>query len=106
MGKELRLIVQGLIGGLRTIFWAFVFMFFFILALSITARQMITNTPQTKYCEQLPWGCTMSEEALDKHRAEIFGNLARCMFTLFRCFIADGCSTVDGTPLMPLLWDE
>merc|ERR1719330_2143576 len=61
--KELRLIVQGLICGLRTIFWAFVFLFIFLLGLGIMTRQVISDPPEQKHCMTLPWSCTLSEAA-------------------------------------------
>jgi len=104
--KELRLMVNGLLGGLRTIFWAFVFLFFFILILGITTRTFLGSPPEEPACMQWDWNCTESQKHLAEYRDELFSNVPRCMFTLFRCFISDGCSSISGVPLMPLLWDE
>jgi len=106
--KELRLMVDGLVSGLRTICWAFVFLFFYILTLGITTKQFLSERPEKLYCEQenLGWDCSGSKDHLDKFREQLFGNVGRCMFTIFRCFVADGCSSLDGTPIMPYIWDE
>jgi len=104
--KELRLMVDGLVSGLRTICWAFVFLFFFVLTLGITTKQFLAVQPTNLYCEGLPWGCSASQEHLAAFREELFGNVPRCMFTIFRCFVADGCVSLDGTPIMPFIWDE
>jgi hypothetical protein len=37
-------------------------------------------------------------------RYELYGSVSRSMFTVFRCF-TDGCSSLDGTPLIPYMWD-
>lgn len=104
--KELRLIVSGLIGGLRTIFWAFVFLFVFILMLGITTKEFLAMEPQKMECADKPWKCNEVHDHLTKFREELFGSVPRCMFTIFRCFVAEGCTSMDGTPLMPLLWDQ
>merc|ERR1719414_290408 len=59
-----------------------------------------------KVCESQPWGCTDSEVFLMKYRDEMFGTVGRCMFTIFRCFVSDGCVAISGAPIMPLLWDH
>jgi len=104
--KELRIIINGLIGGLRTIVWAFFFLFFFILVLAIISKPVLSQPAPDINCEELPWGCENARRHLaDRDRSQLFGTVWRCMFTLFRCFVGDGCDTTSGIPLMPILWD-
>merc|ERR1711972_1273299 len=74
--------------------------------LGISTKQFLSVQPEEPYCDDLPWGCSDSLQHLQKYRSELFGSVPRCMFTIFRCFVADGCSSLDGTPIMPFLWDQ
>jgi hypothetical protein len=78
--RELKLIVQGIVSGMRVLVWAIVLLYVFIFLLGIVCTQLIgrdANSP-TEITE--------------------FDTLRDSMFTLFRCF-TDGCSAYDGTPL-------
>merc|ERR1719183_626006 len=72
--RELKLMVEGVVSGLRVLAWAIVLLGLCIYILGAVLRMTIGTK-----------------------RAE-FSTLARCMLTLFRCF-TDGCSAYDGTPL-------
>eukprot|EP00930_Biecheleria_cincta_P104899 TRINITY_DN9737_c1_g1_i1.p1 TRINITY_DN9737_c1_g1~~TRINITY_DN9737_c1_g1_i1.p1 ORF type:complete len:818 (-),score=176.95 TRINITY_DN9737_c1_g1_i1:74-2497(-) len=78
MFKELKLIILGLISGLRALFWAVVLLLGFIYVLAILMKMLV--------------GSGMEE----------FQNLPAAMFTLFRCF-TDGCSDYGGRPLSEIL---
>jgi len=72
--NELKMIVQGVFSGVRTLFWAIVLLFVVVFLLGIVMRKLVGS------------------EHLE------FETLPAAMFTLFRCF-TDGCSATDGTPL-------
>jgi len=98
--KELTLMINGVIGGLRTLFWAFVLFFVIVYVTGILMREI---TREYTDCSQLR-DCTNSERHLSEFYEILFGTVFRCMFTVFRCF-TDGCSSPDGTPLIVFLWD-
>jgi len=71
---ELNMMVQGVMSGVRVLFWAIVLLFFCIFLLGIVMRKMVgEDQPE-------------------------FSTLQASMFSLFRCF-TDGCVAYDGTPL-------
>jgi len=102
---ELRLLINGVFLGVRTLFWAVVLLGFFIYCLGVTLKQTI-GMPKA----MASWGCnsgklcTRGQDHLTKYRDELFGTVGRAMFTVFRCF-TDGCVSLDGTPLPVYLWD-
>merc|ERR1712194_34040 len=52
--KELRLMVNGLLAGMRTLFWAFVFLFFFILTLGILTKSLMqARESEVLWCQRL-----------------------------------------------------
>eukprot|EP00413_Alexandrium_margalefii_P018542 CAMPEP_0204548782 /NCGR_PEP_ID=MMETSP0661-20131031/23840_1 /ASSEMBLY_ACC=CAM_ASM_000606 /TAXON_ID=109239 /ORGANISM="Alexandrium margalefi, Strain AMGDE01CS-322" /LENGTH=637 /DNA_ID=CAMNT_0051555707 /DNA_START=55 /DNA_END=1968 /DNA_ORIENTATION=- len=110
--KELALLCHGIIAGFRTLLWAIVFLAFLLLAIGVLMTQIVggsTDADWAVICDGKEPGdaaraCSDSAEHLKLHRQELFGNVPRSMFTVFRCF-TDGCSSVDGTPLMPNLYN-
>jgi len=88
--KELNLMVHGLIEGLRTLFWAFVLLCSIVFILGVVLTQTLGQPPLPGHAETLQ---------SRSRRIELFGDIARSMFTSFRCF-TDGCTDLDGTPLM------
>eukprot|EP00929_Paragymnodinium_shiwhaense_P101263 TRINITY_DN6421_c0_g2_i4.p1 TRINITY_DN6421_c0_g2~~TRINITY_DN6421_c0_g2_i4.p1 ORF type:complete len:805 (+),score=211.65 TRINITY_DN6421_c0_g2_i4:172-2586(+) len=75
---ELKMMVQGVISGVRVLFWAIVLLFFCIFLMGIVMRKL-TGESQPE-----------------------FGTLQAAMFTLFRC-LTDGCVAYNGTPLQERL---
>eukprot|EP00929_Paragymnodinium_shiwhaense_P101267 TRINITY_DN6421_c0_g5_i1.p1 TRINITY_DN6421_c0_g5~~TRINITY_DN6421_c0_g5_i1.p1 ORF type:complete len:864 (+),score=199.01 TRINITY_DN6421_c0_g5_i1:158-2749(+) len=75
---ELKMMVQGVVSGVRVLFWAIVLLFFCIFFLAILMRKLVG--------EQIPE----------------FSSLSAAMFSLFRCF-TDGCVAYNGTPLQERL---
>eukprot|EP00928_Gymnodinium_smaydae_P029479 TRINITY_DN22196_c0_g1_i1.p1 TRINITY_DN22196_c0_g1~~TRINITY_DN22196_c0_g1_i1.p1 ORF type:complete len:724 (-),score=105.13 TRINITY_DN22196_c0_g1_i1:103-2235(-) len=74
MFNELKLMLLGILAGLRTLFWAFVLLVICIYILGVAMRIF------------------MGESVPE------FRSVPAAMFSLFRCF-TDGCSSYDGTPL-------
>jgi len=81
--KELSLLVFGLIGGLRTLFWAIMLLLVVIFIIGVFCTQMFRD-------EEFPY------------KQELFGSVFHSMFTIFRC-LTDGCASVDGRPLNVVL---
>jgi len=99
--KELTMMITGVIGGMRTLFWAFVLLLLLVYILGVLMRQVTRDVAE---CGPLGEGCSHSELHLYEHHERLFGTVFRSMFTVFRCF-TDGCSSPDGTPLQVFLWD-
>jgi len=101
MFEELTLMISGVVGGMRTLFWAFVLLLLLIYTLGILMRQVTRDVSE---CGPSGQGCSLSELQLHKDHKELFGTVFRSMFTVFRCF-TEGCTTRDGTQLPVVLWD-
>jgi len=101
--KELTLMIYGVIGGLRTLCWAFVLLGVLVFILGVYMRQLIEYT-NLSCLDMLALGsdCSTSEELLATHTEALFSSVMRSMFTVFRCLIGD-CSAPDGVPLAPHL---
>eukprot|EP00929_Paragymnodinium_shiwhaense_P101262 TRINITY_DN6421_c0_g2_i3.p1 TRINITY_DN6421_c0_g2~~TRINITY_DN6421_c0_g2_i3.p1 ORF type:complete len:823 (+),score=241.23 TRINITY_DN6421_c0_g2_i3:141-2609(+) len=76
--NELKMMVQGVMSGVRVLFWAIVLLFFCIFLMGIVMRKLVGETQPE------------------------FATLEASMFTLFRCF-TDGCVAYNGTPLQERL---
>jgi len=75
---ELKMMVQGVVSGVRVLMWAIVLLFVCIFILGIVMRKMVGEA------------------------YEEFSTMGAAMFTLFRCF-TDGCTAYNGTPLQERL---
>jgi len=71
---ELKMMVLGVVSGMRVLFWAMVLLIVIIYATGVAAKNMI--------------GAVEPE----------FNTVPAAMFSIFRCF-TDGCNAYDGTPL-------
>lgn len=89
MFKELSLIVQGLLGGLSTLFWALVLYAGFAYTLAVLLTQAMKHGNDYE---------VLSVEDSD----ELFGSVLKSMWTVFRCLSGD-CQTHAAYPLTPLL---
>jgi len=97
--------VNGCIAGLRTLFWAIVFLGFFIYCLGVLLQQVASESEQNWCQDGLDVDkCTASQAHLERYREQLFGSVGRAMTTVFRCY-TDGCSSVDGTPLIVHIWN-
>jgi len=99
--KDLRIMVSGVVGGLKTLFWALMLISMLVYIFGVMMRQLVL---QEFTCD----GCSSREVAamnhIETHSDALFGSVSRSMFTVFRCF-TDGCSSVDGTSLILWFWD-
>lgn len=81
--KELHLIVQGLLGGVRTMFWAVLLLAFTVYLVAIALTMAVG-----KHCQDQ----TIADDNL-------FASVPRSMFTVFRCLFGD-CTSSAGTPIV------
>jgi len=88
--SELGLMVRGLLGGLRTLLWAVVLLFFTLYVIAILATSTIGANQQT-----VP----------GFNGEELFSTVPLSIFTTFRCFMGE-CTDSQGLPLVPILADE
>lgn len=77
--RELRVIILGVLSGIRVLFWAIVLLFFTVYVVGVSARMIIPEE-------------------------EEFKSTQAAMMTIFRC-VTDGCSTIGGAPLQEKLRD-
>lgn len=81
--KDLLMMVNGMIGGMRTLFWSMVLILVPLYALALFMRE------------------TVGEE--DGEAAEPFSSLRLSMFTVFRCVVSGDCSDASGRPVFLLI---
>lgn len=102
--KELALMVNGVIGGFRTLSWAFVFLSVLVFMLGITMKSLME--PELSSCSAeviaSEADCNESEALMQRHHPVLFASVYRSMFTVFRCLTGD-CAAPDGVPLAPHL---
>lgn len=109
--KELILMVNGILVGFRTLIWAIVFLAFLLIFLGVVMTRLVGKADVEFWgtlCHGLAGAdharCLTSADYLQDHASQMFGNVLRSMFTVFRCF-TDGCASLDGTPLVPYFYD-
>merc|ERR1711957_203103 len=78
--NELKMMVQGVVSGVRVLLWAIVLLLFCVFLLAIVCRSMLEDQPE-------------------------MSTIFRAMFSLFRCF-TDGCVSYNGTPLQERLLQD
>lgn len=89
--EELTLMVKGLLGGLRTLCWAVVLLFFILYVIGIFLTLMVGADTGGKSTAQQTW---------DHERDVHFSTLPKSMFTTFRCLLIVDCVSTQGTPLL------
>ncbi|CAK9096891.1 unnamed protein product [Durusdinium trenchii] len=87
--KELRLMVKGLVAGLRTLALAFPLLFAVLYVISGFATMTIGR----------------DERAIELELAQGFENIFWSMFTAFRCFCGE-CNSAKGLPIHAILAEE
>mmetsp|Transcript_89968 Transcript_89968/g.280022 ORF Transcript_89968/g.280022 Transcript_89968/m.280022 type:complete len:754 (-) Transcript_89968:65-2326(-) len=106
--KELTLMVSSILSGARTLMWAIVTLGYLLFVVGVVLAQFFgSGHADQASCDHYDnaidvMNCVKGVAHLDKYRHELFGDLSRSFFTVFRC-LTDGCSSVDGTPLIPHL---
>jgi len=84
--KDLMVMVQSLIGGIRTLFWSMVLISIPLYCVSLVLRETAGN---------LAHSADVGTES--------FATVHESFFTTFRCVVAGDCSTKDGRPVFVLL---
>lgn len=82
---ELMMMINGAIGGVRTLGWAIVLISVPIYMAGLVLRETLGNS------------------AGDGDGAESFADLGQAMFTIFRCVVGGECSQRDGKPIFVLV---
>merc|ERR1719329_1779733 len=90
--------IRGGLAGLRTLFWAIILLIFVIVILGLLMRQTLG-----RWCEDESDLCTSSH--LLEYGEQLFSDVPRACFTIFRCF-TEGCASVDGTPLLVHIYEN
>eukprot|EP00811_Abedinium_folium_P009358 NODE_1864_length_2351_cov_6.124101.p1 GENE.NODE_1864_length_2351_cov_6.124101~~NODE_1864_length_2351_cov_6.124101.p1 ORF type:complete len:745 (-),score=184.61 NODE_1864_length_2351_cov_6.124101:116-2164(-) len=91
--KELQIMVKGLFGGMRTLLWAIVLLFFFIYICGIIMTETVQSDDRAIHSDEVEY-----------EMLHLFGSLPSSMITTFRCLIGD-CATSQGKPLIGMLID-
>jgi len=87
--KELQLMIKGLLGGGRTLCWAFALVLVALYIISVFAAMTIGR----------------SEKALEGDVQAHFMSVPRSMFTVFRCYTGE-CIATNGMPIAAVLMEE
>jgi len=87
--KELQLMIRGLLGGGRTLCWAFSLVLGALYIISIFAAMTIGR----------------SERALEGNIQEHFNSVPKAVFTVFRCYTGE-CFAKNGMPIAAVLLEE
>jgi hypothetical protein len=87
--RDLIMMIEGALGGVRTLFWSFALIIVPLYAFAL----FLTETLGSK---KVPKGQAGWE----------FGNMQRSMFTAFRCLVAGDCASMNGTPLFAHVIEE
>jgi len=85
--KDLLMMVDGMIGGLRTLFWSVVLLLAPLYAVAILLRE------------------TLGQNTGDADLTKPFMTLSWSFFTIFRCVMGD-CSSERGTPIFVLVTQQ
>eukprot|EP00933_Yihiella_yeosuensis_P025887 TRINITY_DN20074_c0_g1_i1.p1 TRINITY_DN20074_c0_g1~~TRINITY_DN20074_c0_g1_i1.p1 ORF type:complete len:472 (+),score=45.82 TRINITY_DN20074_c0_g1_i1:168-1418(+) len=75
--QELQVMVQGVLSGLKVLFWAIILLFFTVFLVGVICRKAFPDEPE-------------------------FADIPSATFTIFRC-LTDGCDSYDGSPLTETL---
>jgi hypothetical protein len=86
MFKELVLMVSGILGGTRTLFWSFVIIGIPMYIIALGLRETAGRLPRRQ------------DDA-----TENFVNLSTSLYTMFRCLVAGDCSDKGGRPIFAML---
>jgi len=88
--KEFTLMIRGLFGGMMTLCWAILLLFFFVFILGVFMTELVGMELDS------------TDQIFQEDVVPLFGSLDMSMTTLFRCFTGD-CSSATGRPLIPTM---
>lgn len=83
--SDLSMIVNGAVGGVRTLCWSFILISVPVYVLAVILRE------------------TLGSESGSEHGAENFSSTSLAFFTVFRCIVAADCTTANGKPIFLLV---
>jgi len=85
--NELKVMIRGTIGGMRTLMWSCVLIFLPVYSMSLVLRETLDyNSPDGELME-----------------AEYFGTVPLAFFSVFRCIVIGECADKSGRPLFVLV---
>eukprot|EP00928_Gymnodinium_smaydae_P030393 TRINITY_DN22628_c0_g1_i1.p1 TRINITY_DN22628_c0_g1~~TRINITY_DN22628_c0_g1_i1.p1 ORF type:complete len:425 (-),score=53.70 TRINITY_DN22628_c0_g1_i1:500-1774(-) len=84
---ELAEIIQGAIGGMRTLAWSMVLVCLPLYTVALILRETVGTQP----------------DAQDHAGIKEFTHVGSALFTVFRCVVAGDCSSENGTPIIVLV---
>jgi len=88
---ELKLMIRGTLGGMRTLMWSCILIFLPVYSMSLVLRETIDPNEVLANAED--------------NILEYFNSVPRSFFTVFRCIVIGECSDTKGRPVMVLLTD-
>merc|ERR1711976_958940 len=91
--EGLTLMVKGLIIGSRTLVWAVVLLFLMVYVVGVFLTIVVGNS-------------AINNPEYEMARKSSFSTVPKSMFTTFRCLLIVDCSALQGTPLLPMMYDE
>eukprot|EP00928_Gymnodinium_smaydae_P024663 TRINITY_DN19893_c0_g3_i1.p1 TRINITY_DN19893_c0_g3~~TRINITY_DN19893_c0_g3_i1.p1 ORF type:complete len:737 (-),score=90.19 TRINITY_DN19893_c0_g3_i1:36-1925(-) len=108
--RELTLMLNGILSGLRTLLWSFVLLIFLVYALAVLMYQIMASWKEESDCNPatsqassvIAATCSACQTLMDVHYEATSGSLFRTSHTILRCFVGD-CSYPDGLPIEPCL---
>lgn len=87
--KDLLMMISGIVGGMRTLFWSMILILIPLYAVALILRDTVGR---------------LSLEASDP--AYNFSSLALSMFTIFRCVVSGDCTNMNGEPIIFLITEK
>merc|ERR1719482_1886597 len=110
--------IKGCIGGLKTLFWATMFLVVVVYTCGILMRQAMDLAHEDFDCSTArssglvdDYGfvsgdtdCSRGALEIDAFYGMLFSSVPRSMLTVFQCF-TEGCNSPSGTPLIWHLYD-
>eukprot|EP00928_Gymnodinium_smaydae_P030398 TRINITY_DN22628_c0_g2_i3.p1 TRINITY_DN22628_c0_g2~~TRINITY_DN22628_c0_g2_i3.p1 ORF type:complete len:689 (-),score=80.67 TRINITY_DN22628_c0_g2_i3:85-2097(-) len=87
---ELAQIIQGAMGGMRTLAWSMVMVLLPLYTVALILRETVGAY----------------DDAKDHPGIKEFTHLGSALFTVFRCVVAGDCSSENGTPIIVLMLQE
>jgi len=89
MFKDLMIMVNGVIGGIQTLFWSVVLICLPLYVIALILRETAGNIKKDPFSSTEP-----------------FSTLGSAFFTMFRCVVSGDCSDSGGRPIFVLLSED
>uniref|UniRef100_A0A7S2P8D9 EF-hand domain-containing protein n=1 Tax=Zooxanthella nutricula TaxID=1333877 RepID=A0A7S2P8D9_9DINO len=87
--KELKVMIQGMLGGMRTLMWSVIMIVLPVYAMCLVFRETLGNY------QEIAHGA-----------AQHFESVPRSFFTVFRCIVIGDCDDAEGRPILLLVTEK